>query len=154
MISIIEEMMIDEILLRENAKEIVKQLILKYAGLSVDNARELLGMISGIADEAINKVSEKADQNLDAAYSLLQQRCVSQDASEIYFAMMVPVCKALFSKGKCQNGSSIAEEQYWELFIKLFKNKKNFSWDRDKEWADMFGYTEYLRLLEENMQSV
>ena len=34
---------------------------------------------------------------------------------------------------------------------KLKNNLKAFSWDRDKEWADSYNYTNYLRLVEKQM---
>lgn len=150
MISIDEELMIKTLLSQENADDIVRQMVLKYAELSVDNARNLLSMVSGIADKAIKNVSEKASENAQAAFWLINQRKMEQDTNGTFFASMVPVCKAMFSDGTC-DGRSRAEQEYWSLFLEQFMDKKIFSWERDKNWADSYGYTQYLKLVEENL---
>ena len=68
-----------------------------------------------------------------------------------YFATMVPVCQTLFSNGEPENGN-LAQKEYFNKFLELFKNKKAFSWNKesDVEWAIQYDYYDYLQMIWDN----
>ena len=146
-----EKSILSEIVEWEDADEAVTYLLQAYAKRSVDNARKLLGLIPGIADAAIEQVTEYASLHSQASYWLMAQREMEPDKSGMFFASMVPVCKARFPSGNSV-GCCKAEKEYFDQFLMLFQDKKQFSWEKDKGWADTHGYTEYLRLVERQMK--
>lgn len=140
-----------ELLKGKDAEEMVMFTIKQYADMSVQNARLLLEVIPKIADAAIRIMAKDAADKALAAFWLMGQRKMEPDESGTYFASMVPVCKVLFPNGS-YDGSCVAEAEYWELFIKQFQNPKVFSWSKDAGWAENYGYTDYLKLVEENLR--
>lgn len=132
----------------DNSALVVETIVKLYAKQSVENARSMLGLIQGLSDIALKQINSKAIEYKEAAFWLINQRAIADEAQATCFASMVPVCKAMFPDGYPTNGSK-AETLYFEKFLSLFRNKKAFSWDRDKGWADTYGYTDYLMLIDE-----
>lgn len=146
-----DEMLLDTILAHEDVDEAMMYLIKNYAKRSTANAQFLLGTIPGLVDTAIQKMSEFAAMHSQASYWLMCQREMEPDKSGMFFASMVPVCKARFPAGN-SDGCCKAERDYFDQFLSLFANKKVFSWEKDRAWADTHGYTEYLKLVEKQMK--
>lgn len=150
MITQYEEGLLNEILNWNDADEAIEFLIKNYAKGNVANARFLLGMIPGIADMAIEKMTEHASKHSQASYWLMCQRGMEPDKSGMFFASMLPVCIARFPNGNAE-GCCKAEKDYFEQFLSLFQDKKQFSWEKDRAWADTHGYTDYLLLVEKQL---
>lgn len=142
-----EEKTLDEILAWEDSDEAILYLIKNYAKRSVHNARLLLGTIPGIADAAMTQMAEQTAKHRAASYWLMCQREMPTDKGGMFFASMVPVCMARFPEGHAIGGCE-AEKIYFDDFLTRFRDKKQFSWEKDKPWADMHGYTDYLQLVE------
>ncbi len=145
-----EKRLLDEVLEWKNVDEAILYLIKNY-GKEFANAKLLLGTITDIVDTAIGKISEIASQQSQASYMLMLQREMEPDKSGTFFASMVPVCIARFPNGNSE-GCCKAERDYFDLFLTLFRDKKQFSWERDETWANTFGYTSYLRLVERQLK--
>lgn len=146
-----EKRTLQEILGWDDANEAVSFLIKQYAEQSVHHARELLEIIPKVADAALEKIGQVACDYSQAAGWLMCQREMEPDDTGMFFASMLPVCKTMFPNGKPANGSK-AEMEYWKLFVSQFRKQKVFSWDRDRSWADQYGYTEYLELVERQLR--
>lgn len=151
MLSPFEEKILDEILGWEDADAAIMYLIKNFAKADMTNARMLLGTIPGIVDAAIGKVTEFAARHSQASYWLMCQREMEPDKSGMFFASMLPVCMARFPSGNSE-GCCKAEKDYFDLFLTMFRDKKQFSWEKDKGWADMHGYTDYLLLVESQLK--
>ena len=134
-----------------NPEEVVKTVISEYTKNSVENCQFLLKLIPEIADHSIQILEQERMEKSQAIFWMMFQRFAQEKGNEAaYFASMVPVCKTYFSNGK-NEGRSLVEIDYFNHFCELFKNKKAFSWEKDKDWADSMGYTDYLRLVEKQM---
>ena len=148
-----EESVLDEILNWQDADEAVMYLIRNFAKNSTANAQLLLSEIPKIAEAMLNRITEIASLHSQASYWLMCQREMEPDKSGMFFASMLPVCMARFPSGNSE-GCCKAEKDYFDLFLTLFRDKKQFSWEKDKGWADMHGYTDYLRIVESQLKGV
>lgn len=143
---------LENILNSEKSNEYIKYIITEYAKKSVQNASNVLQMITSVADIQLRLVSSESENNYQAAFWAIIQRNFTKDKNAM-FSSMVPVCKAMFKEGTAK-GKNIAMQNYFAEFVKLFQDKKVFSWDKDKDWADNFRYTEYLKLVESQLGSI
>ncbi len=75
----------------------------------------------------------------------MQQPFSDKDKASM-FCSMIPTCMAILPKGNA-DGCSQAHKAYFNRFLALLKDPKVFDWNRDKEWADSYGYTAYLELV-------
>lgn len=146
-----EKEMLLEVLKWDDASEAVGFLVKRYSEMSVHHARALLTLIPKVVDEAMGQIGKAAAANEQAAFWLMCQREMKPDNSEEFFASMLPVCMVMFPSGK-PKGRSKAEMNYWNLFVKLLRNPKIFSWEEDQVWADHHGYTDYLKLVESQLK--
>lgn len=151
MLTCVQEVILHEVLKWNNAEDAISFLLRKYSEQSADNAKFLLNAIPQVAELALERSRVVAVENANAAFWLICQRGMKVDNDGMYFASMVPVCKALFPEGK-RKGCSKAESDYFDLFVKQFKNPNVFSWEKDKAWADSLGYTEYLKIIEKQLE--
>lgn len=143
---------LENILNSEKANEYIKYIITEYAKKSVQNASNVLQMITSVANIQLKLVSNESENNYQAAFWAITQRNFTTDKKAM-FSSMVPVCKAMFKEGNAK-GKNIAMQKYFAEFVELFQDKKVFSWDKDKDWADNFRYTEYLKLVESQLGSI
>lgn len=142
---------IKDLLSTYNPEEVVRTVITEYMKNSVENCQFLLKLIPEIADHSIQILEQERMEKSQAIFWMMFQRFAQEKGNEAAcFASMVPVCKTYFSNGK-NEGRSLVEIDYFNHFCELFKNKKVFSWEKDKDWADSMGYTDYLRLVEKRM---
>ncbi len=146
MVTDFEQATIDVILASNNAEAIVKKLLLQYAGQSVDNARRVLSYVADVSNAALCQVNKQSEEYKEAGFWLIQQSGIDMDSHGL-FASMVPVCKAMFPNGYPDKGSG-CDKAYFRKFVELLHDKRVFSWEKDKDWADMYGYSDYLRLVE------
>lgn len=135
----------------DESDEAVEFLNNQYAFRNYANALRLIKSIANISDTLVNKMAEVSGAYAQAAQWLLFQRKMNVDKEGMYFASMVPVCMAMFPDGTAE-GRTLAEKEYFKLFVDLFKDKKQFKWARDAEWARTNGYTDYLRMVERNLE--
>lgn len=134
-----------------NPEEVVRTVITEYTKNSVENCQFLLKIIPEIADHSIHLLNREVLRKSEAISMVIFENAIDYKGNEeIYFASMIPVCLTHFPEGNAERCSE-AERRYFNLFCKLFKNKKAFSWKRDKDWADSYGYTDYLQLVEKQM---
>lgn len=134
-----------------NPKEVVRTVIIEYTKNSVENCQFLLKLIPEIANHSIQILEKEKMEKSQAIFMMMFEQSVGIEENEdTYFASMIPVCMTHFPEGNAKKHSK-AEENYFSLFCTLFKNRKAFSWERDKVWADSYGYTDYLRLVEKQM---
>ncbi len=147
-ITIENEQKIKELLNDENIDLIMTTMINKYTCDSLNRAQNLLDYINKIVSNIIN-ISNKQIQELNqASWMLIFQKKMDEKDIHTYFATMVPVCKTLFSNGEPENGN-LAQKEYFNKFLELFKNKKAFSWNKesDVEWAIQYDYYNYLQMI-------
>lgn len=151
MISAQQDMEIKNLLSCENSREVICNIIEEYSKESVSNCQFLLNLVPDIANRSIHILEKERMKKSQAIFMLMFERIAEIKGNEdAYFASMVPVCMTHFPEGNAIKRSE-AERRYFELFCELFKNKKAFSWNRDKEWANSMGYTNYLLLVERQM---
>lgn len=139
---------IKEIITSKNASEFISVLIKQYSMMSVENAQELISLNSEIAKSIITLNAKQIKETNEGLFWLMAQREMTDKDVAAFFSSMVPVCKIYFPNGKCVSGNQ-AEEKYFSKFLRLFKDKKVFSWEKDLGWAENYGYDEYLRLVEQ-----
>ncbi len=149
------ESLIADILTKDEdvQRTIVHKLINAWSKCDVKNAEMLLNIIPEVTTNLIDQMSQTIQEYSIASNMLILQKAIRRrsDASSL-FASMVPVCKTLFPDGVAEN-CSIAQQQYFEEFVKLLQNPKVFNWDEDKAWADSYNYTEYLKKVTKNLDS-
>lgn len=134
-----------------NPEEVVRTVITEYMKNSVENCQFLLKLIPEIADHSIHLLNREVARKSHAISMIMFENAIDWKGNEdVYFASMLPVCITHFPEGNAKKCSE-AERRYFNLFCKLFKNRKAFSWERDKDWADSYGYTDYLRLVEKQI---
>jgi len=147
MIGPVEEKLMDTILEHEDSDEILLELMLRFAKKSWQHSRALLNTVPKIVDTAYLGMAKQVQEQSEAVFSLMCQQHVKFTGKSELFASMVPVCKARFPKGNA-DGKSVVEKDYFRKFLKLLKDPKAFSWEKDARWAEVEGYTDYLRLVE------
>lgn len=151
MVNVVDRHIIDAILMTENANEAMEYMVKEYAKKSVENARQLIQLISSLADVVIEHKQKEVVQHRQASFWLMVQHETDKMDDTTLFSSMVPVCMARFPSGTSKGGCE-AEKRYFKRFLELFKNKKVFSWDKDSGWAYTNGYTDYLKLVEEKIR--
>ena len=137
------------VLKNEQADELIRVIMRKYAETSVQNARELLQYSVVLSDIALKQTEEKSNKAHFAAETLINFFDSTAD-EPMFFAAMVPVCQVVFPEGTSEGGSQ-KQKEFFAKFVKLLRDPQCFSWDNnhDREWAEMFGYTNYLRKVKE-----
>lgn len=136
---------------RDKKRLILQKLITDYARESYENASHLLEFTIKIHREEVEHVKKKMSdlyQGLEWAVNLNE---INSNDDNTYFSAMVPVCKVMFPKGYAGSSYSMAQNKFFEKFIKLYK--KEFSWGKDGEWAKQFDYEKYFELLDENIKN-
>lgn len=150
MLSYEKQKKIMEILDWDDCDDAIEFMNNQYAFRNYANALRLIKSIASISDTLVNKMAEITSSYSQAAHWLMFQREMSVDKEGMYFASMVPVCMAMFPDGTA-DGKSMADREYFDLFVNLFKDKKQFSWKRDELWAKNNGYTDYLKMVERKL---
>lgn len=148
MISQEMEFILNMILSKENAEEIIDHLLCEYAKQSVNNARSLLNKCLKLSDIALFQCNDKKEQYHEAANDIVLLRSIQDPLPSVKLALMLPVCKALYPDGKVNEKSSEAKKMFFKEFKETLNNHKAFSWEEDKEWADSYGYSDYIRLVQ------
>lgn len=150
MITPYEKGLLDEILRWDDAEEAIDYLLYEYGKKDVQNAKHLIGEIGDIASTALEQKQEAVNKYAEAAHWLMAQRDMKPDKTGQFFASMLPVCIAMFPNGNAE-GHRTTEKRYFQQFLDAFSDKAQFSWDRDRIWADHLNYTDYLQLVERQM---
>lgn len=132
--------------------EAISTLICEYAKESVDNTTRLLALIPEISRTQVKLLSDKCTDNYQAAEWLMNIQEISPEKIDDpqMLAMMVPICKVMFPNGTCGKSHSKVRQQFFAKFLKLYK--KEFDWQKDRSWAEQFGYKEYLTLIDKNLR--
>lgn len=150
MITLYEKSLLDEILKWDDVEEAIDYLMSEYGKKDVYNVMHLIGQIGDLASTALEQKQKIANKYAEAAHWLMAQREMEPDKSGQFFASMLPVCQIMFPNGNAE-GHTKTEKRYFQMFLDAFSDKKQFSWERDRVWADHFNYTAYLQLVERQM---
>ena len=139
---------VDELMEREDKEDIMGYFLYRYAREVPGAAESLLSKIADIAKGEILRVERIADENWDGCFWAVQQMQMDKKQVNQYFSSMIPVVMTLFPHGS-KSRASAASKVYWGEFVKLLRNKKVFDLEKESDWAwaEMCGYTEYLRMV-------
>lgn len=143
MLTVNQRIMISELLCSENVEECVEQLLRMYAKSSYGAAKHLLGQCHELSNIAFDHLMRDRDETESAARWAIRLRSFGDDP-KTRFAAMVPVCMVLYPAGtakRCCKG----EQDFFAEFVSLLKNPKVFDWGVDGDWADDYGYTDFLK---------
>lgn len=151
MITYSEMAMVQTILVSENREEIIRLLMREFSEESAESARKLLNLTVALSDAAIGHYAKGEEEARSAAHWLIQQRSFNDDP-DINLAVMVPVCKTMFPNGTAKNGTK-GDKLYFEAMVKLLTNPKVFTWEKCGEWAEQFGYKDYIELVLRSLNS-
>lgn len=138
----------DHLLMDNNVDLIIKTMIKEYTQKSIYNAQNLITYMNDIISNILNIVNNDVNQLTLAGQMLILQKEMNKSDVHTYFATLVPVMKTLYPDGLDDN-ASLAQKNYFNEFIDLYKNKKVFSWDNknDVDWANHYKYTDYLKMI-------
>lgn len=147
-ISEINKSKINDLLKDENIDLIMKTMIHEYSKDSIERALNLISYVNLLVDNIIKNSSNQINELTQAGNLLIFQMGMNKSDINTYFASMVPIMKVLYPNGLDDN-ASLVQKDYFKQFIKLCKNKKAFSWNKesDVEWAKCYGYDEYLHMI-------
>ena len=149
MLSVEDMVLADMILDRQQTDEVVKYIMRRYAEKSVLNARSLMRYSITLSDLALEQTEldrNRAQRSLETLMNFF-----GEPPGKMFFAAMVPVCMVVFPTGT-PDGGSPKQREFFEKFAAMMKDPACFSWERDADWADINGYTEYLRKVEEGQK--
>ena len=150
MITPYEKGILDEILKWRDVAEVIDYMLAEYAKGGATNVVHLLSRIGDLAGVQVAQSEKRVSEYSQAAHWLMAQRELKPDKTGSFFAAQLPVCMVMFPNGNA-DGHCEAEKRYFRQFLEAFSDKNQFRWDRDRSWADMYGYTEYLQLVERQM---
>lgn len=129
----------------DNARECVDALLNQYAKESFGNAQYLLSKCQILSEIAFMHCDAARRRNKNAARWLVKLRKFEKDPRTI-LAAMTPVCMALYPEGNA-DGYCKAEQDFFGEFKALLHNPKAFTWEDSGDWAESFGYGDYIRLV-------
>lgn len=146
------ELLVNEILSFREVDDIVSTLVRRYAGRSLTNAKTLLNLIPEITDKAIGHFEKKQSFTHRALWAATTLKNASKEDKRTYFAILTPLVMEICPNGN-DNGCSRSESELFAEFVKLVNDKKAFSWETDKSWAERNEYADYIKLVQENTRS-
>lgn len=137
MLSMEQSKIIDEQLLKENASEFVKTLLTKY-GNTVETIGELLDYIPKLAEKQLEIKQRRINQYSWAMDLMIGDRYIhpgKYKKSDIHnrFVMLLYTCKAHFKSGNTEY-SSVSGKAFFDEFVELLKEKKEFDYNSEKDW--------------------
>lgn len=150
--------LVNQLLNDESCTDILDLFIHKYARQSLDHAIHLHDSINDVLSIALKHIEKESEAFRTSTYMLINGRDLLSSKKtktpDTKFAMMLPVCKVYFPDGVANEHFSFAERTFFEEFLSLFNDSKVFSWDNpdDVSWANMYGYTDYLKKVQANLQ--
>lgn len=137
MLSLEQYQIIKEQLSKETASEFVREIINSYAS-TVNKTSELLSYIPQLANKQLQMKQEKINQYSWATDILIADRYshpgkyTKKDIRE-RFCTLFYTCKAHFSTGNADR-HSIAEKSFFNEFIDMLKEKKEFDYTNENDW--------------------
>lgn len=137
MLSLEQYQIIKEQLSKETASEFVREIINSYAS-TVNKTSELLSYIPQLANKQLQMKQEKINQYSWAMDILIADRYshpgkyTKKDTRE-RFCTLFYTCKAHFSTGNADR-HSIAEKSFFNEFIDMLKEKKEFDYTNENDW--------------------
>lgn len=144
MIDVTIQAIVDQLMTRDNADEILKYAIKSYsdATSSYDSMKTIVHMLEPMLDSI---ESDTRKYQAAAKWSIATQAMDADKDPVGYFAAMVPVVMALFPDG-INGEASGASQWYFGTFLGLLADPKVFDFDskEDMSWAESFKYKEYL----------
>lgn len=143
-------LIIQHIIHRDDADQLISSLMEEYCKLSVDNCRYVVSLISKVVQTQMKMYDEEMTQYRVAAEMATVLPSIPDADKHTRFAGMTPTVKALYPSG-LTGGESPAQVQYFYQWISLLKDPKAFSFDRssDAAWAEMYHHSKYIQ----NMQA-
>jgi len=137
MLSIEQEIIISEQLLKETSSEFVKTLINRYTN-TVENVSELLGYIPKLAEKQLKMKQLYIDQYSWGMDMMIADRHIhpgkyNKNEKHMRFCTLYFVCKAHFKNGNAEH-DSVACKTFFSEFVEMLKEKKEFDYTDSKDW--------------------
>ena len=137
MLSMEQYKIIDEQLAKENASEFVKTLLAKY-GNTVETIGELLNYIPKLAEKQLEIKQKRINQYTWGMDLIIGDRYThpgkyKKSDTHNRFVMLLYTCKAHFKNGNTEN-SSVSGKAFFNEFVELLKEKKEFDYTSEKDW--------------------
>jgi len=137
MLSTEQEIIINEQLLKDNSSEFVKTLMNRYAN-TVENVSELLDYIPKLAEKQLRMKQSCLNQYSWGMNMLIVDRDIhpgkyTKDDRHMRFCTLYYVCKIHFKNGNAEH-NSVACRNFFNEFIEMLKEKKEFDYTNDKDW--------------------
>ncbi len=137
MLSIEQEIIINEQLSKETSSEFVKTLINRYAN-TVENVSELLGYIPTLAEKQLKMKQSYINQYSCGMDLMIADRYThpckyKKDEAHMRFCTLYYVCKAHFKNGNAEH-DGVACKTFFNEFVEMLKEKKGFDYTDDKDW--------------------
>lgn len=160
MLSLEQYQIIKNELTKETAKEFVKTLLDMYAN-NVENVSDLLSYIPQLAEKqlaikqtVINQYSWSTDLLISDRH--LHPHKYKKNEVNNQFCTLLYTCKAHFKSGNT-NGRSKACETFFNEFIEVLKEKKEFDYTNKEDWEWMYtsaGCADWLeKVIQQNIDS-
>lgn len=124
-----------------NENKLVLNLICEYANQSVENSLSLINEISNISKIMLEKKNKQLLKSKEALYWMICHHETKKKDWNI--GMLIPVCMEIYPNG-CVENHCDAEKVFFTEFLDFLKDKNNFDWNKDKEWAEQFEYWNWL----------
>ena len=141
----IDKEFIQTILKREDIDELMPVLIRMYAEQSVSNCVSILNAATDTSKIMLRLIEKDNLKWQQATFmSILSHRMDECEPAQ-KFAIMTPVVIQMFPDGR--PGSAKIEEDYFNEYLKLLRNKKAFDIEKesDRKWAETYGYLDYIK---------
>lgn len=137
MLSMEQYKIIEEQLAEENASEFVKTLLAKY-GNTAETIGELLNYIPKLAEKQLKIKQKRINQyswGMDLMIGDRYNHPGKYKKSDTHnrFVMLLYTCKAHFVSGNTEH-SSISGKEYFDEFVEMLKEKKEFDFTSEKDW--------------------
>lgn len=128
--------------------DITCQLLDVLSKRSYKAGQQFLDHIGKISSNMISNVLENSCKYKEAAdWAIIQQSLTADKRTRLY--TMLPICQVCFPDGNADKCCE-AQKRYFKEFVNLLKDRKLFDMSKDKEWADSYGYTEYIQKVIQN----
>ena len=137
MLSIEQYQIIKDQLSKENTKEFVKVLLEKYAN-TVETINELLQYIPKLAEKQLEIKQKRINQYSWSTDLLIGDRYLhphkyKKNEGNNQFCVLLYACHSHFKSGNV-DGQSKACKDFFNEFVEVLKEKKEFDYTDEKDW--------------------
>lgn len=146
-----QQKLVDSVMKTYDREAVIQEIMIRFAKEDSANAQWLLSMIPAISSFIIQHQAKKVVGYYNSAQCLMIQMHHNNMDSRSFFATVLPVVQNMLPLGK-SSISSADEKAYFDMFVRHFRDPKAFNWERDKTWADLYNYTDYLKMIEAQLR--